>query len=183
MTYSRGYHDSLSVFYLESLKFTPDKIKMFVNALRLYNIHFLVTSDMRLREPFAKACQLKQLKKINDLIFYEVLHQDNDYGYFDFVRIPGHIRGDLKLIRQPVLDALELYQVNNLLLINPHEGTRATDSVIVDVKKVPLLKSWDDFAQKKVIVTWSLNGSLFLLIFSSFGILWIILLYIFNLFR
>ena len=158
------------MFYLESLRFNPDKIPFFVNTLRLYNVHYLVTADVKLDESFSKACQLKYLKKIADLIFYEVLHQDNDYGYFDFVRIPGYIKGDLKLIRQAVLNALELYRVNSLLLINPTEDTGFNKNVVVDVKKIPLWKNWGNFVQKKVQVTWSLKGRLcyVVLLFKSF---------------
>ena len=162
MTYSRGYHDSLSVFYLESLRFNPDKIQLFVNTLRLYNVHFLVTSAIKLDESFSRACQLKFISRIDDLIFYEVLHEDNDYGYFDFVRIAGHVRGDLKLIRQAVLRSLEFYNVNSLLLINPTEGAGFNDNVVVDVRKIALWQDWRGFAERKVQVTWSLNGKSYL---------------------
>lgn len=161
MTYSRGYHDSLSVFYLESLRFNPEKLILFVNTLRLYNVHFLVTSAMQLDETFSRLCQLKRLQRIDDLIFYEVLHEDNDYGYFDFVKIAGHVQGDLKLIRHAVLSALELYNVNSLLLINPKEAAIFSDNVVVDVKSVPQWwNNWSQFADRTVEVTWSLNGNL-----------------------
>ena len=161
LTYSRGYHDSLSLFYLESLRFNPDKTPLFVNTLRLYNVHFLVTADTKLDDYFTTACQLKLITKIDDLVFYEVLHEENDYGYFDFIRIPGHIRGDLKLIRQAALTALELYKVNSLLMINPTDDARIIDNIVVDVRRVPLWRDWRGFAQKKAQATWSLSGRLF----------------------
>ncbi len=65
-----------------------------------------------------KTCQMKHLATIEDLVFYELLHQDSDYGYFDFVRIAGNIRGDLKLIRESVLKTLDVYSVNSVMKIN-----------------------------------------------------------------
>ncbi|XP_065056049.1 uncharacterized protein LOC135684418 isoform X2 [Rhopilema esculentum] len=158
MTYSRGYHDSLSVFYLESLRFNPDRMQIFANTLRLYNVHFIATSDIQLDEAFVKACQLKQIAKVEDLIFYEVLHEENDYGYFDFVRLPGYISGDLKLIRQVVLRVSELYNVNSLLLINPKRTIAVNDNVVADVEKRSLWNNFYGQSEEKLQVTWSSNG-------------------------
>ena len=166
MTYSRGYHDSLSVFYLESLRFNPDRMQLFANTLRLYNVHFIATSDIQLDEAFVKACQLKQIAKIEDLIFYEALHEENDYGYFDFVRLPGYISGDLKLIRQVVLRMSELYNVNSLLLINPKRSMAVNDNIVADVERRSLWNSFYGQSEEKLQVTWSSNGIPFLLNFT-----------------
>ena len=143
---------------MESLQFNPDRTDIFVNTLRLYNVHYVVTSSTKLDAAFTNACKMKEIAKIDDLVFYEVLHEDPDYGYFEFIRIPGRIRGELKLIRQAVLKLIELFNVNSLLIVNPHESLDVTDDVIVDVRRFGFWEGWGNFTQQKVHVTWTLKG-------------------------
>eukprot|EP00794_Sanderia_malayensis_P011056 gene11056-12223_t len=164
MTYSRGYHDSLSIFYLESLSFNPEKSQFFAAMLRLYNIHYLMTSSVELDAALAKACQLKHVTTIDDLALFEVLHEDFDYGYFDFVRIVGHVRGDLKQMRETVLKTLELYTVNSVLSINPiatniHPHSTSTGPIAVNVKMSSWLNGCRYLAENNnVQVTWTWKG-------------------------
>lgn len=43
---------------------------------------------------------------------------DQQYGYFEFVSIPGTIQGDLKAIRETVVVLTQVFQVQTLLGIN-----------------------------------------------------------------
>ena len=159
MTYSRGYHDSLSVYYLEHISFDPTRAEQFKALMRLYNVHYLMSSGIDLDETFMKECQIENIKRIHDLDFHTMLSEMNDYGYFDFVNIPGYIEGDLKAMRETVLQTLDMYTANRLLLINPKNFEHNDRNYVsISVKKKPFLENVLQGNRKgDVYVTWQLN--------------------------
>lgn len=118
LTYSRGYHDTLSLYYLELLQPNLDTTPWFPDLLRLYNIRFLATSRTEAPAHFLEACQLNHLTSIDDIEVY-VRAPHEKYGYFEFVHVPGAVVGDLKGMREAVSRSTQLFTYRILLAVNP----------------------------------------------------------------
>jgi len=118
LTYSRGYHDTLSLYYLELLQPNLDITPWFPDLLRLYNIRFLATSRIEVPEHFLEACQLSYLTSVGDIEVYVRALQEK-YGYFEFVHVPGAVVGDLKGMREAVSRSTQLFSNRILLAVNP----------------------------------------------------------------
>ena len=118
LTYSRGYHDTLSLYYLELLQPNLDNTPWFPDLLRLYNIRFLATSRIEVPTHFLEACQLSHLTYIDDIEIYVRVPQEK-YGYFEFVHVPGAVVGDLKGMREAVSRSTQLFTHRILLAVNP----------------------------------------------------------------
>ena len=118
MTYSRGYHDSLSLYYLELLHPNLDITPWFPDLLRLYNVRFLATYNIKVPEYFLEACQLSYLTSIGDVKVY-VRAPHERYGYFEFVHVTGAVVGDLKGMREAVSRSTQLFTYRILLAVNP----------------------------------------------------------------
>lgn len=118
VTYSRGYHDTLSLYYLELLQPNLDVTPWFPDLLRLYNIRFLATYNIEVPEHFLEACQLSHLTSIGDIEIYVRTPQEK-YGYFEFVHVPGAVAGDLKGMREAVSRSTQLFTYRVLLAVNP----------------------------------------------------------------
>lgn len=118
LTYSRGYHDTLSLYYLELLQPNLDITPWFPDLLRLYNIRFLATSRIEVPEHFLEACQLSYLTSVGDIEVYVRALQEK-YGYFEFVHLPGAVVGDLKGMREAVSRSTQLFSNRILLAVNP----------------------------------------------------------------
>ena len=159
MTYSRGYHDSLSVYYLEALKFNEIHPKEFLNLLELYNIHYVAFSELFIDHDFIEECQLQEIASFQETVVYSV-HSDDEaqYGYFDFVRTPGYVDGNLRILRSSVQDSLEMYQSNALLALNPRTSNpiRHHYDVAVDA----IYHTDGDFGGvgRKAYVIWEFDG-------------------------
>ncbi|PFX30984.1 hypothetical protein AWC38_SpisGene4191 [Stylophora pistillata] len=119
LTYSRGYHDSLSLYYLEMLPLSLEITPWFPDLLRLYNIRFLATYRIALPSHVLKVCQLRHLAFIGDIEVF-VRTFEEIYGYFEFVHVPGAITGDLKGIREAVLISTQLFTYRVVFAVNPH---------------------------------------------------------------
>lgn len=118
VTYSRGYHDTLSLYYLEHLQPSLDTTPWFPDLLRLYNIRFLATSGIEVSSHFLETCQLRHLASIDSLDVFVRASQE-DYGYFEFAHVPGSVVGDLKGMREAVLTITQLFTYRVLFAINP----------------------------------------------------------------
>ncbi|PFX18222.1 hypothetical protein AWC38_SpisGene17414 [Stylophora pistillata] len=118
LTYSRGYHDSLSLYYLELLLHSLDTTPWFPDLLRLYNIRFLATYGIEVPLHFLKACQLRHLAFIGSMEVY-VREPKENYGYFEFVHVPGAILGDLKGMREAVVRITQLFTNRAVFAVNP----------------------------------------------------------------
>ena len=86
--------------------------------MRLYNIRFLATSGIQIPSHFLEACQLRHLASIDDTDVFVRAPQE-DYGYFEFVHVPGAIVGDLKGMREAVIASTQLFKYRVLFVINP----------------------------------------------------------------
>ena len=122
LTYSRGYHDTLSLYYLELLQPNLDITPWFPDLLRLYNIRFLATSRIEVPDYFLEACQLSHLTSIGDIEVYVRALQER-YGYFEFAHVPGAVVGDLKGMREAVSRSTELFTYRILLAVNPSSAS------------------------------------------------------------
>jgi hypothetical protein len=90
-TYGRGYHDTLSLYYLDHVQFSP-------LDFRLYNIHHVVA-----RADVSVDPELLRPVWSNDA--YRVFQVADPGGYFEFVRVPLSLHGkNPKLFRDLLLD-------------------------------------------------------------------------------
>ncbi|MBI2376901.1 MAG: hypothetical protein HYV07_23075 [Deltaproteobacteria bacterium] len=85
-SFGRGYHDNLSVYYLERFDFSPE-------AYRLFDVRTTVT---RGRTSFDEGLFGEPVSLDGEL---RIFSQRGEYGYFEFVRSAGSISGDPKAIR------------------------------------------------------------------------------------
>lgn len=118
LTYSRGYHDTLSLYYLEQLQINLDTTPWFPDLLRLYNIRFLATSGIEVPSHFLEACQLSHLASIDDMEVYVRAPQEK-YGYFEFAHVPGAVVGDLKGMREAVSRSTQMFTYRVVFAVNP----------------------------------------------------------------
>ncbi|MFC1706531.1 hypothetical protein ACFL59_06865, partial [Planctomycetota bacterium] len=104
LSYGRGYHDTLSLYYLENFSFRDSE-------LSLYNVGTVVVSrDLAgtVRIPGA-------MKRIFANSTYEIFAADRSPGYFDVIRTPFEIEGDPKRLRGLVQTlAASMYEVRVL---------------------------------------------------------------------
>ena len=95
-----------------------DTTPWFPDLLRLYNIRFLATYGIELPLHFLKACQLRHLAFIGSMEVY-VREPKENYGYFEFVHVPGAILGDLKGMREAVVRITQLFTNRAVFAVNP----------------------------------------------------------------
>lgn len=94
VSYSLGWDDSLSAFYINSIPFGGVSVEDLKPLFRLYNIQYVAASTSFVDDSFEAASFLKPLHTVDDLVFYEVVvtdynDEDSLASYFDFVRLPG----------------------------------------------------------------------------------------------
>lgn len=94
LSYSRGYHDSLSVFPIEYMEFTDLDFD-------LYNIKLLISrgnlpESLKAIFPYVRAV-------VNDSLSFHVYELKPTYGYFTPVRTVGFLYGDFKLARAAIV--------------------------------------------------------------------------------
>ena len=118
LTYSRGYHDTLTLYFLEQIQPSLDTTPSFPDLMRLYNIRFLATSGIQIPSHFLEACQLRHLASMGDTDVFVRAPQE-DYGYFEFAHVPGVIIGDLKGMREAVVASTQLFKYRVLFAVNP----------------------------------------------------------------
>ena len=118
LTYSRGYHDTLSLYYLEQLQLSLDTTPWLPDLLRLYNIRFLATSGIQVPLEFLETCQLSHLTSIDAMEIF-VRAPEEDYGYFEFAHVSGSVMGDLKGMREAVLKTTQMFTYRVVFAINP----------------------------------------------------------------
>jgi hypothetical protein len=108
-SYSRGYHDTLSLYYLEYFDFSA-------TAFRLYNVGAALVRGDRAE---ALPDHFRETWSAAGLSVYE---SDEPGGYFSFVRTPVTLVADLKRAR-PVLRriSLPLFEVGVLPRLTRHE--------------------------------------------------------------
>lgn len=101
-TFGRGYHDTLSLYYLDHVQFSP-------GDFRLYNIHNLVAkSSVAVGEDLARPIWSNQSYQV-----YEVTRPST---YFEFLHVPLLVLSpDLKSIRDLLLDIDPVLLENNAL--------------------------------------------------------------------
>ena len=103
VSYGRGYHDTLSRYYVEHVKPADRRA-----ALELWNVQQLVVRGPE-HEPVDAS--IMELAWINGP--HRLYATDDDWGWFDFVHTPLTIRGaDYKVMRPLVKDSVAraLYQ-------------------------------------------------------------------------
>ncbi|KJE92979.1 hypothetical protein CAOG_03847 [Capsaspora owczarzaki ATCC 30864] len=98
-TYSRGYHDSLSVYPIEYLQPTPDD-------MRLYNIRALVARTYAKdgADLFALLAGMDELPESNQA--FHVYAPRASYGHFESVRTGGYVAGDFKAARPLIVNSI-----------------------------------------------------------------------------
>ena len=106
----------------------------FTSLLKLYNIHYLAVSSVYLHHSALHLDNLKHISSVDDIQFFQVEPDEYTYSYFDFVRIPGYIDGNLKTIREPVIESLQLYTNDLLLYLNPRKSSRIRTSSKLNVQ-------------------------------------------------
>lgn len=167
-TYSRGYHDTLSVFYLES--FHPDLniTPWFPDLMRLFNIQYVFANTLEITTEFLQKCNLVELVKLDNDTKVFIRSPDQAYGYFEFVFVPGMVRGDLKDMRAAVKSLTQIYQVNAVLAINPKTMSISQANVNVSSKNTQMPLEWNGFLSwliyslrpnKTPVAIWTLNGN------------------------
>ena len=97
------------------------------NLLRLYNICYVAVSSAYMKSHLVDLTGFKHIVTVNDIHFYEVHGNKNHYGYFDVIRVPGHIDGDLQNLRKTILDTLDTYDSKMLFALNPRRGSKVRD--------------------------------------------------------
>lgn len=134
-TYSRGYHDSLTTYYLELFKPNLTTTPWFPDLLRLFNVRYIIAKSITAE--FIERCQLFKLMSLNDEMTVYVRTQEESYGYFEFVNVPGSINGDLKGIRDATVFLTQIFQVRVLLGINfAYKANERDIEASVDVRPV-----------------------------------------------
>lgn len=133
-----GNKETLSSFYLEKLLLNYDTEVLqdeFVNLLSLFNVQFLVSSAVAMDALGFDRNIFRHIKSIYDIQFYQVDPDNFNYGYFDVVRIPGYVSGDLKEIRPAVSDSLTLFSREIALYLNPSADSeiRKQNKIFSDV--------------------------------------------------
>ena len=131
---SYGRQESLSAFYLEAMTFNDLNPDAFNNLLHLYNVHYLAVATIFIDHDFISRGKWRHITTIDDIQLFEVNPADNNFGYTDFVRIPGYIDGNLKHIREPVLELLDLYSKELLLYINPRRSSAVRQKSLLNIQ-------------------------------------------------
>ena len=146
MSYSKEEgHDNLSVFYVDSIPVDgggSSNTDELMSLFHLYNIQYLVLSKSRLRHHVSSLymedqANFKVLAEAEDVVFLEILHNQQQHrssSYFDIVRIPGYIDGNLNTVRETVQNTLALYRVNSLLYLNPRQGSQIRKEGMLNVQ-------------------------------------------------
>ena len=135
MSLSNGWHDTLSVFYVDSIPLNTDDLQQLKSTLRLYNIRYLVVTSSFIDSHFYDETHFKIVAKTDDIVFFEVLQSGfTPSAYFDMVHLPGFIDGNLNHVRETVLDTLNLYAVNSLFYINPRPDTPVRKQGLLNVQ-------------------------------------------------
>uniref|UniRef100_A0A7M5V394 Uncharacterized protein n=1 Tax=Clytia hemisphaerica TaxID=252671 RepID=A0A7M5V394_9CNID len=155
MSYSSEWYDSLSVFYVDSIKFHNVNIMDMKKILQLYNIRYLVLSTHILNAKFQDLSHFKTLAQSDDITFLEVVYDFTKRrpSYFDMVHLPGFVNGNLNNMRETVQRTLELYKDNALLYLNPRQGNRVKNEGIINVQVMRIPTNND-----ASLVTWRMNG-------------------------
>jgi len=154
-SYTEGYPGSLSTFYLDDMVNNDMEAKKFLSLLRLYNIHYMAVSTDYLNNHVINIDQLKHIITVDDLQFYEIDSDDDPYGYFDFVRIPGLIDGDLYHINMPVLEALDIYPNEALLFVNPRGSNPIRKKALIDIQVYEFAKGIIPYS---LLTTWKYDN-------------------------
>ncbi|XP_068686383.1 uncharacterized protein [Montipora foliosa] len=117
LTYSRGYHDTLSMYYVEQIRPFRDTTPSFTDLMRLYNIRFVATSGIDTTS-FLRTYQLSHLASFGTIDLF--VKTQEDYGYFEFAHVPGAVIGELKAMREAVVSTTRLFTYRVLFAINPN---------------------------------------------------------------
>ncbi|XP_048588523.1 uncharacterized protein LOC116617869 isoform X2 [Nematostella vectensis] len=164
MTYSRGFHDTLSVFYLESVRPDLSTTPWFPHLMQLYNIRYVMAKTNLISKDFLDKCDLRRLSQLHNGSSVFVRSPNVGYGFLEFVRVSGYVSGDLKGMRQTVLSITQIYQNKQLLTINP-KGT-----ISKNVPRISVAPMWKD----QSFLGPSVFPLLWLQPFSGFGVTWTI---------
>lgn len=132
--YSNSPTNSLSLFYLDAITENNISSQKLRNLLRLYNICYVAVSSAYMQSHLIDLTGFKHIFTVNDIHFYEVHGNKNHYGYFDVIRIPGYIDGDLQNLRKTILDTLHIYDNKILFALNPRRGSNVRNGSSLNVQ-------------------------------------------------
>lgn len=162
-TYSRGYHDSLTVYYIESFQPNLSTTPWFPDLLRLLNVRYIIAKTIPAE--FIERSNLLTLLQIDEDTTVYIRSSSEMYGYFEFVNVPGSIHGDLKGIRDTVVSLTQIFQVRALLAINSlsYENETAKVSVTPVTTPISFYRPWSLLLHffgrpERYLTTWTLNG-------------------------
>ncbi len=132
ISYARGYHDTLSLYYLEAFDGSPE-------AFRLYGVKVAVT---RGATPGAQLASLRLAWRRGP---YRIFETEEEVGWFEFVRTPVVVAGDLTEMRETVRDLVPLlYRRGMLPLLVPARGDGAPTALRVAVRSPAERSIWVD---------------------------------------
>lgn len=164
MSYSKEGHENLSIFYVNSIPVNDlisgevDSITnsnsngvhmhQILNLLSLYNIRYLMcskhySSDGDGQLFHTNPANFKVLAETKDVMFVEIINNGSVdrplknpqlSSYFDIVRIPGFVDGNLNNVRETVQKTIALYKVNSLLYLNPRQGSQIRKEGMLNVQ-------------------------------------------------
>ena len=121
MSFSNGWLDSLSVFYVDAIDLSVSDVHSLKRMLQLYNIQYLAISTHYLENEAPFNSHFKRLASHEDITFLQVDNFAHKSSYFEIVHLPGFVDGNLRNVRETVLETLHLYSVNSLLYLNPRQ--------------------------------------------------------------
>lgn len=147
----------LSTFYLTKIAAEDSSLEKSATLLELYNVRYIVISAVFFHRISLNIPNLQHIQTVNGIQLYKIDPEKNPYSYFNFVRLPGFIDGDLNNIRETMVEILDLYSQNVLFYLNPSRSDHVRENGLVNVQVVGFPYYHQERPTSDVpLVTWKL---------------------------
>ncbi|XP_047130564.1 uncharacterized protein LOC101237644 isoform X2 [Hydra vulgaris] len=154
-------HDSSNnpVSYYLDMVAQNSVAEKFENFLRLYNIKYVAGYSSFIEKNFNHIADLEHVIKYDDFEILKVYEDEEKYGFFSFVHLPGYVDGNKKNLHQAVVQSLDLYSQNLLLYLNPRRNSAIRKQNVLVIQTVSKRYFGNTISNSPgSIVNWKLNG-------------------------